>query len=134
LAGQALHGLTAFLWSVGLTPVAAAALALLLIERRELSLTEIARRTGYAKSHVSAHLKVLAGSGLVECKYVGRKLVYRARESAVADLLRNYFASFKNRIDSATTSLGDNELKQLLVRVSAKLGELIREVGGRERD
>jgi len=133
LTGQALHGLAALLWSVGLTPVAAAALALLLIERRELSLTEIARRIGYAKSHVSAHLKVLAGSGLVECKYAGRKIVYRARESAVADLLRNYFASLKNRLDTATTNLSDGELKHMLARVSVKLGELIREVGG-ERD
>jgi len=104
-----------------------------LIERRELSLTEIARRIGYAKSHVSAHLKVLSGSGLVECKYAGRRLVYRARESAVADLLRNYFASFKNRLDIATTNLGDSELKQLLARVSAKLSELIREVSGEVR-
>jgi len=127
-----LQSLAGLFLSIGLPPAAAAALALLIAEGRELTLTEIAIRAGYAKSHVSTHLRALAANGLVECRYVGRRVLYRASRRGVIGLLKSYITSLKTRIDAALGSVGDTELKTTLSKLSEKLAQLIAELSENE--
>lgn len=60
---------------LGFPPVAGVVLAVLLTSRTPLSLTELSRKTGYAKSHLSQTLKLLHARDIVDF-YVERKKKY----------------------------------------------------------
>ncbi len=122
------YGIIDLLGFIGLPRVAAVALAILLYEQKGLTLSELVRRTGYAKSHLSTYLKTLAANGLVECIYSGRRVVYRARKQGVIKLLKNHLESLKHRIDYASKTLHDYELSTLLSGLSEKISQIIKDL------
>ena len=127
-----LYGLVDLLGFMGLPRVAAMALAILLLEGRELSLSELVRRTGYAKSHLSTYLRTLAANGLVECVYSGRRVLYRVNKRGVVRLLKNHLESLKTRLDMASKTLHDHELNALLKKLSDRISQIINDLGVEE--
>lgn len=113
---------------IGLPRVAAIALAVLLQEPEGLTLADLVRRTGYAKSHLSTYLKTLAVNGLVEYMYSGKRIIYRARKKVVIKLLKNHLESLRHRIDFASKTLHDHELTRVLRNLSEKISQIIKEL------
>ena len=68
-----------------------------LIQLRELNVSEIARRTGANYKTVTEHLKILEGEGLLQHKRFGRIHLYRLDEgSAKARAVKAFLESWEN--------------------------------------
>ena len=112
---------------LGLPNVAATALAVLLTASEPLTLTELSNRTGYAKSHLSTHLRYLARSGLVE--YVRRhgKAFYKARKDALLDLIHKHLKDLKHHLDYINHEIRDAELNSPINSLLNELSRIIRD-------
>ncbi len=120
---------------LGLPTVAATVLATLLSETRPLSLTELSRKTGYAKSHLSTHLRYLVFNGLVSIVRQGRRTLYYARREVLADILARHLNELRTRIDLVIRELGNNELVKTFNNCSHKLSDIIQNIlSGKETE
>jgi DNA-binding transcriptional regulator GbsR (MarR family) len=113
---------------LGLPRVAATILATLLSETRPLSLTELSHRTGYAKSHLSTHLRYLVFNGLVNISRQGKRTSYYARKEVLAEVLARHLNELRTRIDLVVRELGNNELVKIFNNCSHKLSDIIQNV------
>ncbi len=76
----------------------------------ERSVGEIVADLGLAQPRVSKHLRALSDAGLVRCRAVGRRRLYRlepARLRALADWLTRYEVAVNARLDRAEAYLYD---------------------------
>ncbi len=76
----------------------------------ERSVGEIVAELGLAQPRVSKHLRALSDAGLVRCRAVGRRRLYRlesARLRALADWLTRYEVAVNARLDRAGSYLYD---------------------------
>jgi len=115
---------------LGMPSVAATALAVLISETTPLSLSELAKKTGYAKSHLSPHLKILAANGLISMVRSKKKIIYTARKESIIMLLRSHLENLKAMVNSVSHTLVDQEIRPILNRLSNKLEEVLRELEG----
>ncbi len=113
---------------LGMPRVAAVALAVLLSESKALSLTELSRKTGYAKSHLSTHLKILAIHGLVVVVRDKKKILYSANRRSVVNMIRNHLDRLRIMIETASKYLGDQEIRPKLSRISHELEKIVGEI------
>lgn len=68
----------------------------------EAAVGELVDRTGLAQPQVSKHLKVLREVGVVECRTVGRRRLYRVEPAAlrpIGEWLRRYERLWNDRYD-----------------------------------
>ena len=76
----------------------------------ERSVGEIVAELGLAQPRVSKHLRALSDAGLVRCRAVGRRRLYRlesARLRALADWLARYEVAVNARLDRVGSYLHD---------------------------
>ncbi len=116
---------------LGLPLGAATALAVLLIEKTPMCLSELSRKTGYAKSHLSIYLRTLASKRLVEINRYGRRIYYRASNNALSRLLKEHFESIYLTLQyiKQSSSMSD-ELSRLLGDLENILKKLRNSEGG----
>ncbi|MCD6301379.1 MAG: helix-turn-helix domain-containing protein [Staphylothermus sp.] len=119
---RSIVGLLVFL---GLPSVAASALAVLITASKPLTLTELSNRTGYAKSHLSTHLRYLARTGLVEYIRKHGRAFYRARKDALLNLIHKHLKELKQHLDYINTEIKDTELSSLLNSLHNELSKII---------
>ncbi len=112
---------------LGLPSVAATALAVLLTASEPLTLTELSNRTGYAKSHLSTHLRYLARSGLVEYVRKHGKAFYKARKEALLNLVHKHLEELKHHLAYINHEIRDAELNPLLNSLLNELSRIIRD-------
>lgn len=115
---------------LGLPPVAATALAVLVMEARALSLSELSQKTGYAKSHLSTHLKHLAVNGYVEAVKTKRRILYRVDKNGVLRHLLIYFSNLNYTIENALNTINDKDLNSFLRTLSTQLNDIIKRYKG----
>ncbi|WFO75099.1 helix-turn-helix domain-containing protein [Desulfurococcaceae archaeon MEX13E-LK6-19] len=106
---------------LGFPPVAAAIVAILLAEGRPLTLSELAEKTGYAKSHLSSALRILEERFLVELKRGKRRsllisLKPGAIEKVIMDHIREIRENLRAVLDYTPSELShgiDSLIKEL---------------------
>jgi DNA-binding transcriptional ArsR family regulator len=86
-------------------PVRATILALL--SQGELSIPQVAERTGVKPSHLSRHLAQMRAQQLIDCVRSGGRLVYRLAYPEVAELLAAVHSVLQARTAAALSSLGN---------------------------
>jgi DNA-binding transcriptional regulator GbsR (MarR family) len=126
--GVTMRSMVHLLTFLGLPRVAATILATLLSETRPLSLTELSNRTGYAKSHLSTHLRYLVFNGLVNIIRQGRRTLYYARREVLTEILARHLNELRTRIDLVVRELGNNELVKTFNNCSHKLSDIIQSI------
>lgn len=112
---------------LGLPPVATAIIATLLAEGRPLTLSELAEKTGYAKSHLSSALRILEEKLLVELKRGKRRSLLvslrpGALEKAVIDHIREIRENLKAILDYTPPELSHN-INALIKELDSLIGE-----------
>ncbi len=124
--------LASLLTMLRLPKVAALALSVLLVESRPMSLSEISKATGYAKSHLSEALKLLESSSLVERVVRGRRVAFRPRKKAVELLLRKHLQDLRRSLNEVRSKLSTLPLTKSLDKVDVWFLEIIKQLGGEE--
>ncbi|MET1160658.1 MAG: helix-turn-helix domain-containing protein [Thermoprotei archaeon] len=122
------YGLVNLFRILGLTTVAAYALAILIIENRALTLEELSRKTGYAKSCVHTHLRTLVARGLVDSIRRGRRVKYRARIDGIRKLLHDYFESLKKHLSLAAKTECEPRTNELLKHVADEVSSMVERI------
>jgi len=122
-----MRSIISLLTFLGLPNVAATALAVLLTASKPLTLTELSNRTGYAKSHLSTHLRYLARSGLVEYVRKHGKAFYKARKDALLNLVHKHLKELKHHLDYMNHEIKDAELNSPLDSLLNELSRIIRD-------
>lgn len=120
-----MRSLIELLTFLGLPMVAASALAVLIKESIPLTLNELSEKTGYAKSHLSMHLKHLVFNGLVKIRQVGRKKLYYAEREVLTHLLSRHLNELKIRIEFVVNEANSADLSDILLTYSRKLHEIL---------
>ncbi len=125
MVAAAAAGIVRLLVALGL-PVAAARVAgILLEEDRPLSLDELSRRTGYAKSHVHAMLRLLESRLVVRRHYAGRRILYSTDPRGIERLIMNHIRELLEALEEA-----DERVRERLGRVVHMLKRIEEEAGG----
>ncbi len=116
---------------LGLPLAAATALAVLLLESRPLSLSELSKKTGYAKSHLSNAVRLLEEKLLIERIVLPRKKVlFKAKKEALIKLLRNHLAELRNSLQNVIDNVKAHDILAHEVYLLEKnLHELIKMLG-----
>ncbi|RLF02681.1 MAG: hypothetical protein DRJ64_09060 [Thermoprotei archaeon] len=110
----------------GLPLVAAVAISKLVKESRPMSLTELSRATGYAKSHLSIALRLLEEKRMVtRMKSKGRRVLFVASRNAVLKLVREYIMELKNEITYLSSEFSSQPLGKKLMRFEEELERLL---------
>lgn len=100
---------------LGLPLGAATALAILLLEKNPLCLSDLAEKSGYTKSHLSIYLRTLASKKLVEIRRIGHRVYYRASNNALAKLLHEHLEAIHSALEYLrNTRVGGEELNYLM--------------------
>jgi DNA-binding transcriptional regulator GbsR (MarR family) len=123
-----LSGVLAYL---GLPAAAAAALAVLIVEGVPMGLSEISRRTGYSKGHLSVYLRTLSSRGLVERINVGRRTYYKSSPNTLIRIFEQQLCRLRSSIEAASRSIKDSTYSARLQEISRSLQEIIRNGGGK---
>lgn len=121
-----MKALVNILVALGLPIVAATALAVLLVETTPLSLSELSKKTGYAKSHLSPHLRMLAFNGLVEIIRRRRQVLYKARPEAFIDLIHSHLSDLQVGLEQIARRINDEEFSRHLKDIASNLKDLIK--------
>ncbi len=116
--------LAGFLTMLGLPMAAAAALAVLLVEGVPLGLSELSRKTGYAKSHLSQYLRTLASHGLVRIERRGKRYYYIASINGLIKYVDRRIEELGDNISAISNYLRDVNASQLLRDLSSQLKNL----------
>ena len=106
---------------LGFSPVVAAVVSILLREGRPLTLSELAEKTGYAKSHLSYAIRVLEEKLLVELKRGKRRIVLvslkpEGIEKIIREHIREIRENLKPLLEFSSTDLSrrlDSLIKEL---------------------
>ena len=106
---KTLKPLILLLTRLGLPLGAATALAILLLEKNPLCLSDLAKKTGYTKSHLSIYLRTLASRKLVEIRRIGRRIYYRASNNALAKLLHEHLESIHSTLEYLKNTVGTSD-------------------------
>jgi len=112
--------------ALGLPIVAATALAVLLVEATPLSLSELSKKTGYAKSHLSPQLRMLAFNGLVEIIRKRRQVLYKARHEAFIDLIHGHLSDLQASLEQVAHRINDEAFSHNLKDIASTLKDLIK--------
>ena len=83
--------------------------------RRESAVGDLVDRLGLPQPQVSKHLKVLRDAGLVRCRAVGRRRIYRANGHALRPMqqwLRRFERDWNERYDRLDELLAEQEDKE----------------------
>ncbi len=106
---MSIDGLTAFFMKLRLPLAASIALSTLLREARPMSLGELSVATGYAKSHLSAALRLLEERSLVVRTHRrGRRIFFSAKSGVVKRLVREHLLDLKRGISRSLSELGES--------------------------
>ncbi len=117
---------------LGLPLAAASALTVLLLESRPLSLSELSKKTGYAKSHLSNAIRLLEEKLLIERIVLPKKKVlFKAEKRALIKLLRNHLAELRSSLQNVIDNVKARDILTHEVHLLEKsLYELIKMLGG----
>ncbi len=119
-----------FLKMLGLPIASAIVLAVLLLESRPLSLDDLRRRTGYAKSHLSSSLRLLEEKLLIE-RIIGprRRVLFRVRRDALVRLLHEHLSELREGIVYAINEIRDKEYVRGLEVIEKNIGLFLKKLG-----
>jgi DNA-binding transcriptional ArsR family regulator len=76
-----------------------------LLSRGESSIPELCEGTGVKATHLSRHLTQMRGRHLIQCRWVGGRLIYRLAYPEVAELLSAARSVLQARTAAAASSL-----------------------------
>ncbi len=94
-------GIIRALIAMGLPAAAAAVLETLYSHGRPMSLDEISRATGYARSHVHAMLRILEERLAVKRVIARRRVLYVADPQALEKLLASHIRNLRESLEEA---------------------------------
>ncbi len=98
---------------LGLPPIAGIILAVLITSKTPLDLTELSRKTGYAKSHLSQTLKLLHAQEIVDF-YVERKRKYFiVNKQGLLKALREHINNLIDSLDQLASVSENPEFRNL---------------------
>ncbi len=111
---------------LGLPIAAAVILTVLLIESKPMSLDDLRRKTGYAKSHLSSSLRLLEEKLLIE-RIIGprRRVWFCVKRDALLKLLREHFSELKDYLHSVISELEDGEYTRDLRAIEKGIGDFL---------
>ena len=116
---------------LGMPTSSSIVLATLLAESRPMGLDELCERTGYAKSHLSASLRLLEERRLVErVAAKGRRVLFRVREGALSRLLHEHLSELSHSIRRVVEEGREIGVGEKLGRLERELRRVLEEVGG----
>ncbi len=118
-----MRSLVALLTFIGIPVAAASVITTLLHESRPLTLRDLSERTGYAKSHLSTHLKHLVNAGLVEIHHEKGKIRYSVRKKAVVQLLQQHLHKLHIYIRQVSSEINDHDLKRELDEIAHSISQ-----------
>ncbi len=119
-----MKSMIALLTFIGIPVAAAAVITTLLRESRPLTLKDLSERTGYAKSHLSTHLKHLVNVGLVEIHHEKGKIKYSVRKNAVIKLVQQHLHKLHMHLRQVSSELNDHYLKSELDEIARHISRL----------
>lgn len=120
-----MKSMIALLTFIGIPVAAASVITTLLRESRPLTLRDLSERTGYAKSHLSTHLKHLVNAGLVEIHREKGKIKYSVRKSAVVQLVQQHLHKLHLYIRQVSSEINDHDLKNELDEIAHHISQLL---------
>ena len=119
-----MRSLVALLTFIGIPVAAASVITTLLHESRPLTLRDLSERTGYAKSHLSTHLKHMVNAGLIEVHYEKGKVRYSVRKKAIVQLLHQHLHKLHIYIRQVSSEINDHDLKSELDEIAHNISQL----------
>lgn len=125
-----LNELVDLLGYTGLSRTSSLILAVLINEKNYISLTDLSRKTGYAKSHLSMYLKTLVLLNLVDRKHIGRKILFGINRNGLINYLKNYLINLRELLRFSSKNITDNELRSFLEKMYHKLNCVLNELEG----
>ena len=120
-----MKSLTSLLTFIGIPFAAASVITILLRESRPVTLRDLSERTGYAKSHLSTHLKHLVNAGLVEVHREKGRIKYSVRKKAIIQLLHQHLHRLHTYIQQVSNEVNDHDLRRELDEIAHRLSQLI---------
>ncbi len=120
-----MKSMIALLTFIGIPVAAASLITTLLRESRPLTLRDLSERTGYAKSHLSTHLKHLVNAGLVEIHREKGKIKYSVRKNAVVQLVQQHLHRLHLYIRQVSSEINDHDLKNELDEIARHISQLL---------
>ncbi len=119
-----MRSLITLLTFIGIPVAAASVITTLLHESRPLTLGDLSERTGYAKSHLSTHLKHLVNAGLVEVHRERGKIKYSIRKKAVVRLVHQHLHKLHVYIRQVSSEINDHDLRRELDEIAHHISQL----------
>ncbi len=105
---------------------AALVLSTLIRERKPLALNELVEATGYAKSHLSAALRLLEEKYLIErIRVRGRKHLFRVRAEGVIALIRDHLSEIRAYLKSVADEFEDEDILNAVRTLESELHSLL---------
>lgn len=117
---------------LGLPTSAAVILTVLLLEVKPMSLSELSRKTGYAKGHLSTSLRLLEEKSLIErITTRGRKVLFDVKTGAISRLVREYLNRLYSNLQDTISELSNSNRVEDLKAVEEGIMGLLKRLGER---
>ncbi|MEM2009296.1 MAG: MarR family transcriptional regulator [Thermosphaera sp.] len=106
--------------ALGFPPVAGVVLAALITSKTPLNLTELSRRTGYAKSHLSQTLKLMHARNVVESYVEKKKKYYVLNMKGLLKELEQHIDNILDSLHHLSNNTNEIEFAEFYEKLSRK--------------
>ena len=126
--------LKGFFKSLGLSNVTAHILSILVTEDRAFSLSELAEKSGYVKSHVLYASNILEKMKLIDKSYSKGRLIINVKKGVVIKLFKSYLMRIRESLYNLMEDVGElrQDLRRDVNKVIDEISQLINRLNGDE--